>query len=97
MINIEEEIKLLENAAENAVKEGEKEASEKKRLDAENKRYNLFCLFCFCGRLLSKELGIPIGILPTSGAGVDGNAPYQAILGYKQTSYLLGRFNPNTT
>ena len=37
------------------------------------------CLFvCFCGRLLSKELGIPIGILPTSGAGVDGNAPYQA-------------------
>ena len=25
-----------------------------------------------------KELGIPIGILPTSGAGVDGNAPYQA-------------------
>ena len=39
MINIEEEIKLLENAAENAVKEGEKEAVEKKRLDAENKRY----------------------------------------------------------
>jgi len=37
------------------------------------------CLIvCFCGRLLSKELGIPIGILPTSGAGVDGNAPYQA-------------------
>ena len=37
------------------------------------------CLFvCFCGRPLSKELGIPIGILPTSGAGVDGNAPYQA-------------------
>ena len=37
------------------------------------------CLFCFfCGRHLSKELGIPIGILPTSGAGVDGNAPYQA-------------------
>ena len=39
MINIEEEIKLLENAAENAVKEGEKEAIEKKRLDAENKRF----------------------------------------------------------
>ena len=39
MINIEEEIKLLENAAENAVIEGEKEAVEKKRLDAENKRY----------------------------------------------------------
>ena len=38
MINIEEEIKLLENAAESAVKESEKEASEKKRLDAENKR-----------------------------------------------------------
>ena len=35
-------------------------------------------LFCFCGRLLSKELGIPIGILPMSGAGVDGNATYQA-------------------
>ena len=42
-----------------------------------------------------------------SGAGVDGNAPYQAQelqittlanpAGYKQTSYLLGRFNPNTT
>ena len=44
MINIEEEIKLLENAAENAVKEGEKEASEKKRLDAENKRYNTYSL-----------------------------------------------------
>ena len=38
MINIEEEIKLLENAAENAIKESEKEASEKKRLDAENNR-----------------------------------------------------------
>ena len=36
------------------------------------------CFVCFCGHLLSKELGIPIGILPTSGAGVDGNAPYQA-------------------
>ena len=42
MINIEEEIKLLENAAENAVKEGEKEAAEKKRLDAENKRFDFF-------------------------------------------------------
>ena len=42
MINIEEEIKLLENAAENAVKEGEKEAVEKKRLDAENKRYTIW-------------------------------------------------------
>ena len=41
--------------------------------------YMFVCLFvCFCGRPLSKELGIPIGILPTSGAGVDGNAPYQA-------------------
>ena len=38
MINIEEEIKILENAAENAIKEGEKEASEKKRLDNENKK-----------------------------------------------------------
>ena len=41
----------------------------------------VFCLFvfvCFCGRLLLKELGIPIGILPMSGAGVNGNAPYQA-------------------
>lgn len=38
MINIEEEIKLLENAAENAIKEGEKEAIEKKRLDSENKK-----------------------------------------------------------
>ena len=65
----------------------------------------LFCLFvCFCGRLLSKELGIPIGILPTSGAGVDGNAPYQAQelhynpgQSWEQTSYFLGRFNPNTT
>ena len=37
-----------------------------------------YVLFCFCWRLLSKELGIPIGILPMSGAGVDGNAPYQA-------------------
>ena len=34
--------------------------------------------FCFCGRLLLKELGIPIGILLTSKVGVDGNAPYQA-------------------
>ena len=40
---------------------------------------HLFVLFVyFCGRLLSKELGIPIGILPMTGAGVDGNAPYQA-------------------
>ena len=38
MINIEEEIKLLENAAENAVKEVEKETFEKKRLDSENKK-----------------------------------------------------------
>ena len=38
MINIEEEIKLLENAAENAIKESEKEAYEKKRLENENKR-----------------------------------------------------------
>merc|ERR1712066_224026 len=38
MINIEEEIKLLENAAEYAIKESEKEASEKKRLDIDNKR-----------------------------------------------------------
>ena len=44
MINIEEEIKLLENAAENAVKEGEKEAVEKKRLDSENKRYTILRL-----------------------------------------------------
>ena len=35
--------------------------------------------------------------------GVDGNAPYQAqelqitILGYKQTSYILGWFYPNAT
>ena len=43
------------------------------------KNLTMFCLFvCFCGRLLLKELGIPIEILPTSGAGVDGNAPYQA-------------------
>ena len=41
--------------------------------------FSLFvCFVCFCGRLLSKELGIPIGILPTSRAVVDGNAPYQA-------------------
>ena len=38
MINIEEEIKILENAAENAIKEGEHEAKEKKRLDSENKK-----------------------------------------------------------
>ena len=47
-----------------------------------------------------------MGFSLMSGAGVDGNAPYQAqelqikpwpILGYKQTSYLLGGFNPNTT
>ena len=56
-----------------------------------------YLFVCFCGCPLSKELGIQIGILPTSGAGVDGNAPYQEILGYKQTSYLLGWFNPNTT
>ena len=49
------------------------------------------CLFvCFCGRLLSKELGIPIGILPTSGAGVDGNAPYQDNPGI-QTNFLPPR------
>ena len=36
----------------------------------------LVCLFLWS--LLSKELGIPIGILPMSGAGLDGNAPYQA-------------------
>ena len=45
------------------------------------------CLFvCFCGRPLSKELGIPIGILPTSGAGVDGNAPYQVDPGIQTNS-----------
>ena len=50
-----------------------------------------FCLFvCFCGRPLSKELGIPIGILPTSGAGVDGNAPYQDNPGI-QTNFLPPR------
>ena len=38
MINIEEEIQLLENAAVNAIKESEKEASEKKRLENDNKR-----------------------------------------------------------
>ena len=49
------------------------------------------CLFvCFCGRPLSKELGIPIGILPTSGAGVDGNAPYQVNPGI-QTNFLPPR------
>ena len=49
------------------------------------------CLFvCFCGRPLSKELGIPIGILPTSGAGVDGNAPYQDNPGI-QTNFLPPR------
>ena len=50
-----------------------------------------FCLFvCFSGRPLSKELGIPIGILPTSGAGVDGNAPYQGYPGI-QTNFLPPR------
>ena len=39
MINIEEEIQLLENAAVNAIKESEKEASEKKRLENDNKRF----------------------------------------------------------
>ena len=38
----------------------------------------VFLFVCFCGHLLLKELGIPIGILPMSGAGVNGNAPYQA-------------------
>ena len=51
---------------------------------------SLFVLFCFCGRPLSKELGIPIGILPTSGAGVDGNAPYQDNPGI-QTNFLPPR------
>ena len=55
------------------------------------------CLFVFVNTFFRRKLGIPIGILPMSGAGVNGNAPYQGILGYKQTFYLLGRFNPNTT
>ena len=50
-----------------------------------------------------------MGFSLTSRAGVNGNTPYQAqelqsyrlqpwpILGYKQTSYLLRQFNPNTT
>ena len=45
---------------------------------------------CFCGCLLSKELGIPIRILPTSGAGVDGNASYQVNPGI-QTNFLSPR------
>ena len=36
------------------------------------------CLFVFVDAFFRRKLGIPIGILPTSGAGVDGNAPYQA-------------------
>ena len=49
------------------------------------------CLFvCFCGRPLSKELGIPIGILPTSGTGVDDNTPYQGYPGI-QTNFLPPR------
>ena len=50
----------------------------------------LFVFVCFCGRPLLKELGIPIGILPKSGAGVDGNAPYQANPGI-QTNFLPPR------
>ena len=51
----------------------------------------IVCLFvCFCGRPLSKELGIPIGILPTSGAAVDGNAPYKVNPGI-QTNFLPPR------
>ena len=38
----------------------------------------LFCLFVFVDPFFRRKLGIPIGILPTSGAGVDDNAPYQA-------------------
>ena len=50
----------------------------------------IYLFVCFCGRPLSKELGIPIGILPTSGAGVDGNAPYQVNPGI-QTNFLPPR------
>ena len=64
------------------------------------------CLFVFVDVFFRRKLGIPIGILPTSRAGVDGNAPYQAqelqitTLANPgiQTNFLpLGRFNPNTT
>ena len=44
MINIEEEIQLLENAAVNAIKESEKEASEKKRLENDNKRFEVILI-----------------------------------------------------
>ena len=37
-----------------------------------------FCLFVFVDAFFQRKLGIPIGILPSSGAGIDGNAPYQA-------------------